>query len=280
MPRPCLACDRLTRTELRRVDRRLVQGDTVASIQRDYPNVSVNSLYHHKKNCLHTNLVRAQSTRGLNYAEELLDIFKRNMHRLDKNIEDLDTVVERTKKAKHHTTLIRATEAIRGHLETCWKMLSQYSEAQRDAAVASRALQVITDPNVIKVFEDLTTPELKLLDSIYRKLLGVPPGIEQKAPVLDVAEEGVSALDADDDATGVMHKPRMVRTTTPENDDAEEDYDSQPDAHRPVVDQPDIDGSEADHAPEEEFRRPPLHEIHFESGQAFAAHLYGRKRRR
>lgn len=278
MGQVCKTC-KLPPGLLDKVNRQLVEGRVPQTVISREVGISTDSLRHHKRRCVHTNLVRATAAREADYAQELLGLWVRALEQIEPNIEALRDVIKHAKKKKHSNTTIKGTEALLKHLETLYKMLAHHAEIQQDADIAIQVRQVFNDPHFGQRVQQLTTEELRWFHRVVGKLAGEPLLIEQKAPVIGVEPVGACATCEQCDAAEKSYRVRMVRTKAPVNACEEIDHDSPPAAAPSAPIEPETQGPDDDEPVPPRHWRPPLGQIHFTSAQAFVGHLYRGRRK-
>jgi len=285
MGRKCLTC---THPKYRAINRSLVENrQPIAAISREY-GISTDALRNHQRRCLHTNLRRAQERRENDYLNQLLGMLKENNIRFKRNLVILDEAIEKASKKGHYHILEKLMRENRRINESILKIVMSIQREETD--IETTLQHALQDERLGGILQDLPTPALRALHMAFSLIMDrtSTPLLEVgSGPVIDVNGGGASEVEGDDLETDNLDVPLMVRTRFPRGD--VEDLDSDRHDEVQTTDQANAqdDGGEdqdelapIETTPPEREWRPPISQIHFESGQAFAAHLYRKKRKR
>lgn len=183
MSKVCGICSHPNRLE---IDRKLMQGRTLAGLSREY-NVSDDTLTNHRDNHISRQLVQAWEKKelmeGMNILSEIEDLIKRT-----KDILDI------AEKKKQYGLALNAIKEARGSYE----LLSKIAYALHQAKLTEYQMQQDNNQQAEKSILDefaedikiLTTDELKVLNKLLYKIRNQSEGrnclvIRNRTPVED-----------------------------------------------------------------------------------------------
>jgi hypothetical protein len=159
--RVCLTC---THSQRLTIEKMMLQGHSLASIRRQFPDLSEDSLSNHRMNHLSKRLVTMTKNReaaeGLDLRREIEDLIGR-----------VKGVLDFTENHKQHVVFLKAAGELRGNFELLLKIAVALNEAEQssikakaEAEAAKREQQFADSLSV------LTTNELRILEAISNKL--------------------------------------------------------------------------------------------------------------
>jgi hypothetical protein len=200
-------------------------------------------------NCLHGNLVRAQERRECDHQDELLEIYKKSITRLNRDIDILEEVIEKAKRKGHYNTLTKLMQAVRQSVELSFKLLMSISTTQN---VERDFNTILGDERLNEILDSCATADLIGFKRVLAKLVD-----RTSIPMIEIQSGGdLEGALAEDDVEGKdedNYQSLMVRTTTPPR--AGEDIDQDKEPQLDSRDQ--LNAEEAGEQDQDEITPPP-----------------------